>query len=275
LSFVVLPLFWQTWWFVSLMVAASLGAVGGVARYATRRRMQRKLERLEQQNALERERARIARDMHDELGAKLTRISFQGATASRNLADPAQARQHIAKMSETARELVASLDQIVWAVDPENDSLDNLANYICRYASDFVESSAIQCELVIPTELPHHRLSTEVRHNVFLAVKEALNNALKHSGATRVILAIAVRHGEVEVRIADNGCGMADARDSAARNERIGRGLANMRERMASIQGRFELDSSPERGTEVRLIVPLSGRRERLSSIHPTRRARP
>lgn len=275
LAFVVLPHFWQTWWFVSLMVAVSLGAVGGAARYATRRRMQRKLERLEQQNAVERERARIARDMHDELGAKLTRISFQGATASRSLPDAAQARQHIVKMSETARELVASLDQIVWAVDPENDSLDNLANYICRYASDFVESSAIQCELVIPTELPHHRLSTEVRHNVFLAVKEALNNALKHSGATRVVLTIAVRTDEFEVRIADNGRGMAEARDGSTRNERTGRGLANMRERMASIQGRFELDSAPERGTEVRLIGPLARRGEELSSIHPTRKAHP
>jgi signal transduction histidine kinase len=269
------PHFWQTWWFLSLVVAAAIGLVGGTARYVTRRRMQRKLERLEQQNAIEKERSRIARDMHDELGAKLTRISFQGATASRRLSNPAEAEQHIKQMSKTARELVLSLDQIVWAVDPENDSLENLANYICRYASEFLENSPMRCEFAIPTKLPNCRLSTEVRHNIFLAVKEALNNALKHSGATCVVLSISVRDREFEISVADDGCGIGrEENGEPGKFKRAGRGLTNLRERLVSIRGKFELDSAAGRGTKVRLLVPLSAETDRVSSIHPTRNSR-
>jgi signal transduction histidine kinase len=220
--------------------------------------MQRKLERLERQNAVEKERTRIARDIHDELGAKLTRISFLGTTARRRLANPAETDQQIAKMSEAARELILSLDQIVWAVDPENDSLENLANYVCRYASEFAADSPVQCKLKIPWKLPHYNLSTEVRHNVFLAVKEILNNALKHSGASEIVLAISTRANEFEITISDNGRGIAP--DNPAEGDgtrRGGRGLVNLRERMNSIGGRLEIKSEPGGGTEVRLAVPL------------------
>jgi signal transduction histidine kinase/ligand-binding sensor domain-containing protein len=272
LAFELRPYFWQTWWFAGLVLASLLGAAGGTARFITRRRMQRKLARLEQQNALERERARIARDMHDELGAKLTRISFQGAMAQRRIANPTEAGEHIATMSQTARELVSSLDQIVWAVDPENDSLENLANYICRYASEFVADSLLRCEFVIPATLPPVRLSTEMRHNVFLAVKEALNNAVKHSAGKGIVLTIAVRDGEFEIRIADDGNGITPVpEEQPGKLRRSGRGLWNMRERMASIHGKFFISSAPGQGTEIRLIVPHAEATAPLSSNHPTR----
>jgi signal transduction histidine kinase len=271
LSFELRPYFWQTWWFVGLVLAGLVGAAGGTARFVTRRRMQRKFARLEQQNALERERARIARDMHDELGAKLTRISFQGAMAQRRIANPAEAGEHIAMMSQTARELVSSLDQIVWAVDPENDSLENLANYICRYASEFVADTPLRCEFVIPATLPPVRLSTEMRHNVFLAVKEALNNAVKHSAGKDIVLTIAVRDGEFEIRIADDGRGIPPEPVAPDKNRRTGRGLGNMRERLDSIHGKFILRSAPGQGTEIRLLVPHAEATAPLSSNHPTR----
>jgi signal transduction histidine kinase len=273
LPFELRPYFWQTWWFAGLVLVVLVGAVGGTARFITRRRMQRKLARLEQQNALERERARIARDMHDELGAKLTRISFQGAMAQRRIGNPTEAGDHIATMSQTARELVSSLDQIVWAVDPEIDSLENLANYICRYASEFVADSPLQCEFVIPATLPPVRLSTEMRHNVFLAVKEALNNALKHSGGKGIVLTIAVRDGEFEIRIADDGQGIRPApEESSGKLRRSGRGLGNMRERLDSIHGKCFIESVPGQGTEVRFVVPQAEATATLSSNHPTRR---
>ena len=250
--------FWQTWWFLSLVIASAFSVIGGAARYVTRQRMQRKLERLERQHAIEKERTRIARDIHDELGAKLTRISFLGTTARRHLANPAEADQQIAKMSEAARELILSLDQIVWAVDPENDSLENLANYVCRYASEFAADSPVQCKLKIPWKLPHCNLSTEVRHNVFLAVKEILSNAVKHSGATEIVLAISTGASEFEITITDNGRGIApDSQAAAEVPKRVGRGLVNLRERMNSVHGRLEIKSEPGRGTEVRLIVPF------------------
>jgi ligand-binding sensor domain-containing protein/signal transduction histidine kinase len=259
-ALVLRPHLWQTWWFLSLASLLAIAVVGIVTRYATRRRLQRRLERLEYQHAIERERARIARDMHDELGAKLTRISFQGATALRSLDDRAEAERQVGSMAETARDLVASLDEIVWAVDPGNDSLENLANYIARYASELCVDGPLSCDLIIPAQLPDRKLSTDVRHNIFLAVKESLNNALKHSGGTQVQVSVQAGDHELEVVIADNGHGInqpcpAEPND---RTRRTGHGLGNLQDRLEAINGRCEVKSLPGHGTRVRLIVPLN-----------------
>ena len=251
------PHFWQTWWFLSAIAAGTLGIVGGLARYITHQRMQRKLEVLARQNAVEKERTRIARDMHDELGAKLTRISFLGNTARMSPSLTPESNQQIGKMAEAARELILSLDQIVWAVDPENDSLENLANYICRHASEFTANSTVQCKFKIPLRLPACNLSTDVRHNVFLAVKEALNNALKHSGGTEIVVTMSAREDVFEITIADNGRGLGSEDGASRKSKRLGRGLANMRERLKSIHGTFRVTSRPGEGTEVSLMVPL------------------
>jgi ligand-binding sensor domain-containing protein/anti-sigma regulatory factor (Ser/Thr protein kinase) len=267
---VLQPHFWQTRWFLVLTILGAAGGVGGTVRYVTRRRMQRKLERLEQQHALEKERTRIARDIHDELGAKLTRISFQGDTARRG-ANPPETDRHIARMSETARELITSLDQIVWAVDPENDSLENTANYLCRYVSDFSADSPITCKFKIPRQLPDCRLSTDVRHNVFLAVKEAVSNAFKHSGATQIVLSISIRENEFEISLTDNGRGITAPPDAPARTRRKGRGLPGMAERMASIHGKFAVEIEPDAGTTIRFVIPLPEAAGRPSYVHPNR----
>ena len=258
LTLLLLPHFWQTWWFSALVVSGAAGAVAGTVRSVTRRKMMRKLERLERQHAIEKERARIARDMHDELGAKLTRISFQGATATRSLGNPEEARHQIETISHTARALVSSLDEIVWAVDPENDSLENLVSYLCRFAGDLFENSPISCQLDIPPTLPAIRLTADTRHNLFSAVKEALNNAAKHSGGSTVRLAISVREGRLQILISDNGRGLprlAPAEDAA--NKRRGHGLANLRGRLAAIHGTFSIEPASGGGTTVRLTVRL------------------
>lgn len=269
ISLIFQPHFWQTWWFFSSMSLGAIGFIGGTARYITRQRMLRKLEKLEKQNVLERERTRIARDLHDELGAKLTRISFLGNTARLCPSNPRETDQYIAKMSGAARELILSLDQIVWAVDPENDSLENLANYICRYASEFTTDSPVQCKFKIPWKLPNCHLSTDIRHNTFLAVKEALNNAIKHSGATEIVLTILVRPDEFEINIADNGRGIpASTNHELGKIKRTGRGLAAMRERLASIGGNFTLKSQPGGGTEICLTIPIQEDRATPSASH-------
>lgn len=274
-NLVLQPHFWQTRWFLVLTVLGAAGGVGGTVRYVTRRRMQRKLERLEQQHALEKERTRIARDIHDELGAKLTRISFQGDTARRGV-NPPETDRHIARMSETARELITSLDQIVWAVDPENDSLESTANYLCRYVSDFSADSPITCNFKIPRQLPDCRLSTDVRHNVFLAVKEAVSNAFKHSGATQIVLGISLRVNEFEISIADNGRGItAPPAVMPERTRRNGRGLPGMAERMTSIHGKFAMETPAGGGTTIRFVIPLPQAARPPSYIHPNRNPHP
>ncbi|HEX3718689.1 MAG TPA: two-component regulator propeller domain-containing protein [Verrucomicrobiae bacterium] len=254
-QFRLYPHVWQTWWFIALCVVGAAIAIGGSVLYVTRRRMQIKFERLEQQHAIERERARIARDMHDELGAKLTRISFQGAVAARSLSNPAQAEREIGKMTETARALVTSLDEIVWAVDPDNDSLENLAGYICRYAGEFFENSPMSCEFVIPTKLPDCRLSSDVRHHVFLAVKESLNNVLKHSGASRVQLRMSAESDRFAIVIHDDGRGIDNNNNGAGK--RAGHGLVNICQRLASINGQCQIQSNPGKGTQIEFVIRL------------------
>ena len=256
---IVLPHFWQTWWFLLSAGLACVGVIAGTARSVTRRRMRRRLERLEQQNAIEKERTRIARDLHDELGAKLARISFQGATAKRFLDSPAKAGEEIEKMSQGARDLVTSLDEIVWAVEPENDSLEGLVTYLCRYAGEFFDNSPVSCQLNIPPELPPSRLRMDVRHNMYLAVKEAFSNVLKHSGASQVELTISANAHSLEILVADNGRGISPGHNSPPdKRKRAGHGLTNIRERVESVGGGFKLDTGTGRGTRVRLSVPLA-----------------
>lgn len=255
------PHFWQTWWFYSLLGVAVLTTTGGTVRYFTWRRMQRKLHQLEKQRAVEQERARIARDVHDELGAKLTSISFQGSIASCSLNDPEEIQRQIEQMSASAREAVSSLHAIVWAVDPLNDSLDGLVGLMSHRVSELFNSSSIRCEIIVPDDIPALHLSANVRHNLFLAVMEAANNSAKHARANRVSIQIQVRPAELEIMVADDGSGFdqGQANDSGKdKPRRPGHGLVNMQNRMKAIGGRFEIVSAASAGTSIRFIVPLS-----------------
>jgi ligand-binding sensor domain-containing protein/signal transduction histidine kinase len=269
LAVTLMPHFWQTWWFMGPAAVLGVVAAGGGIRYNTRKKLQRELRRLEQQHAIEQERTRIARDMHDEIGANLTRISFLGALAKRKLDAPDEVEKQIDKMSQTAREMIGALDEIVWAVNPANDTLDHLATYLCRYAAEFFENSPIVCQFDIPAQLPHSRLSTDVRHNVFLAVKEALNNALKHSGATTLRLRISARPDACEIVISDNGRGFDETKvhphcsngaEGVNRVTRVGNGLTNMHERLAAIGGRCVVDSPAGHGATITFVVGLNAR---------------
>lgn len=255
------PYFWQTWWFYSLTALAVLATTGGVARHLTRRRMQQKLHEMEKQRAVEQERARIARDVHDELGAKLTSISFQGSIAKCSANDPEEIQRQIDQMSASAREAVSSLHAIVWAVDPLNDSLDGLIGLLSHRASELFGNSSIRCEIIVPDSPPPVHLSANVRHNLFLAVMEAANNAAKHSAATRVSIQVGLRPEELEILVTDNGTGFAPGVSSGGiggNGKRRGNGLANMESRMHAIGGKCEIASNAGAGTRIRFIVPLT-----------------
>lgn len=252
LAVVLQPHLWETWWFRSLIGVAAVVVVGGTARHFTKTRMLRQLELLEQQHAIEKERSRIAQDMHDEVGARLTEIMLVSDRAQDNKADVEKADASLVKISSMARAVVDGLDALVWTVNPKNDSLDNLVTYICEYAQGFLEASGVQCRFDVPGELPAVPLSSEVRHNVLLVAKEALNNAVKHSRGTEVSVKLRADSSALQIEISDNGRGFEKAATSAR-----GNGLQNMEKRMRNIGGTLELTSAPGKGTVISIQIPL------------------
>ncbi len=252
LAIELLPHFWETWWFRGVGLLVIVAVASGNALYLTRRRMQRNLELLEQRHALEKERARIAKDMHDQIGAGLTQVGLLGELVKRQAGNPQRLQALAGKICEVTREQAQTLDEIVWAVDPKNDVLNSLAAYLAVYVEEIFRMTGIRCRLDIPPGLPPCPVSAELRHNLFLTVKEALNNILKHAGASEVRVRLAVNGFLLSVLIEDNGKGF-----STVEAGRLGNGLANMRERIEAMGGRFELSSRPGEGARVSFQVPL------------------
>ena len=258
LAFTVLPHLWQTWWFTGLAAIAVVGAVAAAARSIEARKSRREVERLEQQHLIERERTRIAKDIHDDLGASLTRISLTSGLLAADKNKPDAVELHAGKIAATALETVRSLDEIVWAVNPRHDTLDSLVEYISHYADEFFEGTNVACRLELPIELVPVPLTAEVRHNVFLVVKEALNNLLKHSRASEAHICARLTDGIFALEISDNGTGFAAANQM---DRRAGSGLGNMGRRIESIGGRFQVSSKPGQGSTIRISLPLGSTR--------------
>ncbi|HVV00437.1 MAG TPA: two-component regulator propeller domain-containing protein [Verrucomicrobiae bacterium] len=260
IAFTIQPQFWQTWWFRSIVIVSAAGVVTLAVMAAMRRRMRRKFEALERQRAIERERTRIARDIHDDLGASLTRISMLSQSARSELEHSAAASD-VDRIYDTARELTRAMDEIVWAVNPKHDTLDSLATYLGRFAQGFLAGSQIRCRLDVPMKLPSWPVTAEVRHNLFLAFKESLNNAVKHSGTTEVRISLEIGAHEFKLVIDDGGRGF----DAAAGSVRgpmpsralSGNGLLNMRQRLAEAGGHCEIISSPGNGAKIVFTVPM------------------
>ena len=248
------PQFYQAWWFRTLAALGLLGSVGAAARLSEKRKLQRQLRSLEQERALERERARIAQDLHDDLGSSLTRISLLCDLVKADKEAPDQIEAHAGRMSQAARQTVRSLEEIVWALRPGSDSLQGLVEYIAHFASELFESDRARCRLDLPHDLPPCSLPPETRHNIFLVVKEALTNALKHAAAREVRVQARVTDGAIEWLIQDDGKGFAP--DIPLRSGKR-QGLGNMQRRALAMGASFAIDSAPGGGTTVRLSVAL------------------
>jgi signal transduction histidine kinase len=244
--------YWQTWWFNTLVAACVLLAVAGTVQLVEKRKFQLQLRRVEQETALERERARIAQDLHDELGSQLTRISLISGLVRADKDNPAQVSLHAGKLTQAADQTVRALEEIVWAVRPGSDTLQSLVDYITHFAGEIFEGSSTRCRLDVPDELPDRSLPPDVRHNIFLIVKEAFTNILKHVGAGEVQLQIKATPQSLEIIIADNGKGF-DPNAAASSGRR--NGLDNMQRRTAAVGGKLTLTSSPGTGTRIDFFV--------------------
>lgn len=249
LALAVPPFFWETWWFRALALAGFTATLVWLVRYFSFLSLQHKLALMKEQAALQKERARIARDIHDEVGAKLSRLSLLSEMAGRQPGLPAAARGDVSEISETTRDTILSFGQIIWAVNPKNDTLTNLANYLCRFAEELFDGSTVQCVFELPDKIPELTVSTETRHNLFLAVKEALNNVLKHAHARQVCIRLTLPGDGFEIAIEDDGEGFATAAPPGRQGN--GNGLENMQTRMKAIGGRLTIKSRPGAGTTV------------------------
>ena len=259
-GFVVPPYFWETWWFKVSVGALICGGLALAVTLGLRRRHRLELERLERGHEMERERTRIARDMHDEIGSKLARISYLSEVVKTEAKDFRQVDGPVDSLSNTARDLLLTLDQMLWAVNPRNDSLEKLSAYLNRYAAEYFQNTAVRCRLAFPENVPAVQLSAETRHNIFLAFQEALANALKHSAATQVSAEMACNNGDIEISIADNGCGFnleTQGGVSATLDTADQLGLAGMRHRLHSVGGECHITSVPGKGTIIKFVLPI------------------
>ncbi len=254
LRFSVQPFFWETWWFRALLAVALFSGLGLAVALAQRRRYRRKLDDVERQRVTERERTRIAQDLHDDLGTSLTQISMLSALANREQTPPAEARELIDQVRGRAREMVTALDEIVWAVNPKNDSVRGLINYLGHFAEEFFRPTGIRCRLDLPHQLPPQTLSADLRHHLFLAFKEAVNNVARHSGANEVEIRSEIQRNEIMIQVKDRGRGFEPPTDAT---RRTGNGLINLRKRMEQAGGRAEIASVVGQGTAVSFYLPI------------------
>ncbi|HEX7652419.1 MAG TPA: ATP-binding protein, partial [Verrucomicrobiae bacterium] len=209
-------------------------------------------EKVQQQNLLEQERTRIAKDMHDQLGTSVTLVGLLAELTKKELANPAKAAHLANQICQRALELGRTLDEIVWAVNPKNDSLDKFCDYMAVHAQELFQLTEVLCRVDLPPELPGIPLTAEVRHNLFLATKEALNNAVRHANAREVWIRFKLDGPNFILRITDNGQGFTPKDKPANRN-----GLENMHKRLAEAGGQCQIDSQPGAGTEVKFTLPL------------------
>ncbi len=255
-----------SWWTLQrllLVVAVLLGTLALAAAWITQLRRQvaqrtlqlqreiRERERAERQHALEVERARIARDLHDDLGSGLTEINVLASTGeragSRDCAQPALFKE----IADKARGLIAALDVIVWAVDPEDNSLQSLADYLSSYTREYLAKTSIACRFKIPVTLPDAALDGRTRHEVLMVVKETLNNIVRHADATEVEFHMSLANGALEITITDNGKGFDTTTEVG------GHGLKNCSARLMKIGGSCRVESQAGVGTTVHIQLPM------------------
>ena len=253
LAITVLPHFWQTKSFQFAVIATLIVITGGCVTLVVRRSYRQRLQQAAQQRALELERTRICRDLHDELGVGLTEIGLLGDLVGRKDAVPDQ--KISGEISGRARDLVASLDEIVWAINPAKDTSAALADYFIRYAQVLLQNAGLRCRLEIEPDSATEHFDANLRHQLFLAFKEALNNVITHAQATEVHIRMGRDNGQWLICVEDNGHGFDKPAQQGSPD-----GLTGMRERLVKLGGRCEIKSAPGQGTSVTFLLPVKSK---------------
>jgi ligand-binding sensor domain-containing protein/two-component sensor histidine kinase len=247
ITFTILPPIWRRWWFITLGVILT-GLVGAVI---IRNRVAQLIE-------LERVRTRIAADLHDDIGSGLSRIAILSEVARHQVSVEAPVGAPLSVIASASRDLVDSMSDIVWAINPNKDHLSDLVQRMRRFASDLFTARQIEFTFSAPGEEQALKIGADLRRQVFLIFKEAVNNITRHSVCTEAQIELRIESRSVMVTVADNGAGFDPAETSE------GQGLASMQARAQRIGGELQIISSQGKGTMVRLKVPLSARSSRL-----------
>jgi signal transduction histidine kinase len=237
---------WQRKWF---QISSSLAAVMGLAVglfLASRLILKSQMEKV-----VRRERARIAADLHDDLGGGLTQLVLLGETSRQEVPRDSRVADALGSLCDQSRGLLRGMNETVWLINSQRDTIRDFASYVAKYAESFFQNSPVRCRFDIEDDLPPLPCDIGIRRNLFLAVKEALNNILRHSQATAAELEIRRQRNELVVTLRDHGRGF----DPARKGE--GNGLRNMAMRATEAGGRFKAESQPGQGSTIEFRVPL------------------
>ena len=227
--------FWLRTWFYFWMGIGLIICIVYITYFVSQQKIRKRLRLLEKQHAIEAERNRISRDMHDEIGSGLTHIALLSELIQTQQKTERAFRNDIGSISTAARKLVDSMSEIIWALNPQNDSLENLLSYIREQMQQHFEPFKILLKIDFPYEVQDIKLSNEQRRNLYLVTKEALNNVMKHACASNVTLFMCPILNKLNFEVNDDGRGLSDKKGRA-----IGNGLKNMRKRMEDIGGTIE-----------------------------------
>lgn len=258
LHLAIIPLWWERGWVRLLGAVLVVGTAFGGVLWQQRKRAREKLRRLQMERQLDSERSRIARDIHDELGASLTQIMML-STLARKPPEQGDANRELDQIHTTSRDLTRAMDEIVWAVDPTHDTLESLVDYLGRTAQEYLRAAGVRCRLEVPLEIPEVMLTSRIRHSLFLALKEGLNNVTKHSAATEAWFRLELSDTEFAFILEDNGKGISEDTVSPTKSgDRLisGRGMKNLSTRLQEVGGRLEITSQPGSGTRLALRIP-------------------
>jgi signal transduction histidine kinase len=248
-NFIIKAPFWQTWWFWTVSIMAFAFVVFALFRILQYRKLARELEALKLENILIEERRRISQDMHDDIGSSLSKIAILSEVIKTRMKDQEEASQLAGKVSQTAREVIESLSEIVWNMKEENSGLSEWVAHMQQYVLNYSEDAGLSCVCHFPAHLPALKLSHYQRRNLFMCIKESLHNIVKHANANQIDVKLEMQSEQISICIADNGVGF-----SIESLSRIN-GLQNMKHRMAEIGGACHISGNS--GTKIQLCLPI------------------
>ncbi|MBK9732956.1 MAG: hypothetical protein IPO83_17020 [Chitinophagaceae bacterium] len=251
IQFSIIPPIWQQWWFRTFLVSLLIGFGYSLLKYFTERNYRLQLRILKEEQTLADERSRISADMHDDLGADLSNLLLMTRMKTNDANSETPDYGDLNNLEDFATGLIGKVDEIIWALNPKNDTLKGLIDFMYGYTKKVSHLSGILAEITFPDEIPDHHISAVFRRNLFLVLKETLNNIVRHSNANCISIIAQFKDNDLELIIEDNGNGF-----NLNNYQSEGDGLLNMHKRIQEIGGTFSLESKIGNGTVVNIKVP-------------------